>query len=708
MAANLLVSMTVRMKDEFSSGLKTINNSLGAVTKESEGRLRDARGRFVAMGEAASDAGRKIKGAGSSMSGLGDAARRVGGLMRGAFSGVLSSVRSLTGALFSLKSLVAGIVAGQLVRSFVSVASSIEKAKIQLETLLGSAEKANDAFARLKRLAEEVSVDFDDLVSGAGSLAAVANKSSKELDLWLRIAADIQGAFSTLTFDEVASNLQRALSAGAASADLFQQKGVNAFLGFKAGVAISAEDTRKQILKVWNDAESGLKGAAQRMNSTWDGIMSQLRDRWFEFRRIVFVDSGLGDALKNRLGELNDQLQAAFRDPTPYVEKFKAVLIDILSITFDIISAMVRLGNTIVYAFSSGAGAVKTLAGSIAGSGLGFMLGGVDGAGAGARIGGALFGGDVESWEQFVVRMKEVADAYEEQKQRIIDSIQGFNLAAQDSGNLGDVTVPDYTDILVIDPLAAQTNAYREALSELKAFHEQMGDAAKGIRERYRAQDLNGIRQWAAEQQTILEGAYAASYISAEEYQFAVQDLARETKERMDDATKSTLSFAEQFAKALKEKAISALNDFGSAVADTFANVVSGTQSAGEAFREFVKSAIASLVKLIAQIAIFSAIGAAIGLFTGAGAGLGARIGAAAGSSGGFTSDSFGKLVGGPPIQPAGRGAGQPPQVTNINIQAMDAPSFQQYLAANGGGVITSIQENNLRRRQSTRNAVRG
>ncbi|MCK5640849.1 MAG: hypothetical protein KAJ19_08630, partial [Gammaproteobacteria bacterium] len=93
----------------------------------------------------------------------------------------------------------------------------------------------------------------------------------------------------------------RMYSAGAASADMFRERGVLAMLGFQAKVSYSASETRAQLMKMFEDPKSQFKGAATALAKTWSGMLSMMSDRWFQFRNLV-MDAGVFEFIKAGLG----------------------------------------------------------------------------------------------------------------------------------------------------------------------------------------------------------------------------------------------------------------------------------------------------------------------------------------------------------------------------------------------------------------------
>ena len=104
-------------------------------------------------------------------------------------------------------------------------------------------------------------------------------------------------AAAGVSIQDATGQVIRMLSAGAASADLFRERGILAMLGFTSGVAYSADETRRKLVEAWTDMNSKFRGATSELSTTWQGVMSMLSDKWFAFRNQV-MDAGLFDYLK--------------------------------------------------------------------------------------------------------------------------------------------------------------------------------------------------------------------------------------------------------------------------------------------------------------------------------------------------------------------------------------------------------------------------
>lgn len=241
-----------------------------------------------------------------------DGIARGQGALQSALSGTRSTVSSLANEFSVLRA--AAVVAGAAFvgRSFIGTASEFENIGIQIRFLTKSTKEAADATKLLRDYAAETPFSLEEISRSAPSLLAVS-KGTEELARNLKITGDIAAA-TGLTFDVTAQQLQMAMSAGIASADTFRLRSVGSMLGFQAGVATSAEETKRKIYDMWfgpGSATNTLKGAAEAMKDTWTGITSMLGDKWVSFKADL-MDGGPFEFLKASFAELNARADANF------------------------------------------------------------------------------------------------------------------------------------------------------------------------------------------------------------------------------------------------------------------------------------------------------------------------------------------------------------------------------------------------------------
>ncbi len=239
--------------------------------------------------------------------------KEVGNISEG-FKRLNASCKDLTNSFIKAQLAVEGLLAGLggirgIISSFKDAASTAENYRVRLNTLLDSVQEGNRLFKEMSRFASGVSFKYEEIMGAATALAGVMEAGVDEIQRWMPIIADL-AAVSGLSIEETTSQVIRMYSAGAQAADMFRERGVLAMLGFQAGVSYTAEETRKRLIEAWEDPASKFRGASQRLAATWDGLMSMLADKWFQFRNAV-MQSGVFEWLKSALDLLNRHLTAS-------------------------------------------------------------------------------------------------------------------------------------------------------------------------------------------------------------------------------------------------------------------------------------------------------------------------------------------------------------------------------------------------------------
>ena len=222
-------------------------------------------------------------------------------------------------------------VMGNLVKSSIKTGMSLQGLRIQLNALLGSVEEGGKAFKLMTQFANGVPFSLDAIQAGSGSLAAAA-KSADELGELMQITGNIAALFK-IPFDVAAENVQRAMSAGAASADLFQQKGVNAFMGLQAGVSYSAGETAKVLQKHFGRGGTS-DGAMAEFALTSEGIASMFGDAMHRMRT-AFAESGLNAAF--------DKITAALTNLINEFTPFMVILGNVANATASVIAPAINV-----------------------------------------------------------------------------------------------------------------------------------------------------------------------------------------------------------------------------------------------------------------------------------------------------------------------------------------------------------------------------
>ncbi len=215
----------------------------------------------------------------------------------------MGNVDKLKTSVFNLKNALVGLGAGLVVKSFVDVGKQVESLQIRLKFLFGSVEEGAKAFDVMAKFASRVPFSLDQIQQGAGVLAVVS-KDANELSKVLEITGNV-ASVTGLDFRTTAEQIQRSLSAGISSADIFREKGVKSLLGFSAGAKVSVEETREALFRVFGK-DGEFANATDDLANTLEGTLSMIGDKFFAFQKTVAEAFFVG--LKKEFGALDDAL----------------------------------------------------------------------------------------------------------------------------------------------------------------------------------------------------------------------------------------------------------------------------------------------------------------------------------------------------------------------------------------------------------------
>ena len=228
---------------------------------------------------------------------------------RQAMRSATGSVDRLKDSVFNLRNALLGLGAGVVAKSFIDTGREVERLRVRFKFLFDEASEGEKAFKGLIKFASQVPFSLEEIQRGSANLAVVS-KDADELNKLLKITGDIASA-SGLDFQTTAEQIQRTFAGGINSADLFRERGVRALLGFEAGVAISAEQSRNHILKAFEEGTLSVVGASEVMAKTFDGTLSMIGDKFNLFKMAV-MDAGPFDFLKASAMVIEKELEKNF------------------------------------------------------------------------------------------------------------------------------------------------------------------------------------------------------------------------------------------------------------------------------------------------------------------------------------------------------------------------------------------------------------
>jgi hypothetical protein len=220
-----------------------------------------------------------------------------------AFSKLDKSLARVKSSIFNLKNAFLGFGAGVVIKGFVDAGIQIENLGVQLTALFGSAKAGQKALQEVTKYAIKTPFELKNIQQGITSLAVV-RKTAEDAGISFEELLKITGNTATLLGNDFALaslQVQRSLSAGIASAELFRERGVTAMAGFTAGVRTSALDSAKALKKTFGTGgEFGQ--LTDELSKTVGGTISNLKDAFFTFQ--VAVSEGMFGTMKKQLGDL--------------------------------------------------------------------------------------------------------------------------------------------------------------------------------------------------------------------------------------------------------------------------------------------------------------------------------------------------------------------------------------------------------------------
>mgnify|MGYP003634587248 CR=1 FL=1 len=290
------------------------------------------------------------------------------------FSSAGPSILKFTSALGVALLAIAGVrKALDAIGSGIQAGATIENLAIQFETLTGSAKAGAEAFDTVTAAASKLPFTLEEIAKGSPALTLVADKVGG-LDNAIQLAAGAAASFG-IDFQTASSQLQRALTSGAASADTFRERGVNAFVGLTAGATYSAEETAAAFMDNFDKITAGV----DKLADTFDGKMSMMGDAAFK------VKAAFGETFNEALKGSFDFISKAFNENEEAVLSFaKAAatnLVDGLlvagkSIAF-LIDQVVEIANTVKQIFGpafKAAGQILVFFADLGVKALGYLL----------------------------------------------------------------------------------------------------------------------------------------------------------------------------------------------------------------------------------------------------------------------------------------------------------------------------------------------
>ncbi len=217
--------------------------------------------------------------------------------MTRAFGAVGRGIRRLPGLIFNVRSALIGLGGALVLRSIVSAGDAVERARVRLIGLRGGVEQANRAFDTFQDIAGKVAFSLESVVEAGVTVEAFGASADDTLESVTDLAA-----FMGVSVPFAAASFGRAFAGGAGAADILRERGVLTLVRLKTGLTdlskITLPEFREALLSAMQDPTGPIAGSAERLATTWQGVVSFLSDAFFRLRQDIF-EAGVGDLLKD-------------------------------------------------------------------------------------------------------------------------------------------------------------------------------------------------------------------------------------------------------------------------------------------------------------------------------------------------------------------------------------------------------------------------
>ena len=442
-----------------------------------------------------------------------------------------------------------GVVA---IKGFVDTAIQIENLQVRLKALFGSAEEGALAFEKMSEFASKVPFSLAEIQQGAGALAVVSDDADHLAEL-MEITGNV-ASVAGLDFKTASEQIQRSLSGGLASADLFREKGISQIIKDSGMMVDSVEGTAKAFTAVFG--RGGKFGnATDEMAKTLSGTLSMLGDKYFNFQKEVSEE--FFGALKQELNLLNENLQVNSDEISRFARNTGRAVADAMKLVKEEIGTVITVIETLILIFAGGF-IVKFAQKFIA---------------LASKIAGAT-----KSSTGFLATIKSLEEAFRPLTKRIVGFLVALGLYK--SGSEDNIEIN------------------KELIKQNNQFADSMGDLAKKNKEFLKSEKQKAV-DLAKLDAELKE--YAKTYEAYNNQMLNSIDLANKmslerAKEELDELMRPT------------EELIDIFNNAGEAISDAFGKAMVSGQSFRQSMLDIFQSIVSQIISLIVQLTIIEPI----------------------------------------------------------------------------------------------------
>jgi len=230
-----------------------------------------------------------------------------------AFSTMQKGISSVSNALFSLKTTIAGFGVGMLAKSFIDAASQAEILRMRLQTLTGHGKELFDIlhnWAARMPVDTAKAIDVFTMLTGYG-LKPTLDMMTTLVDTGLALSGTTEGFYNiALALGQIQTHgrllggeLRQLASAGYNAAEVLREEfGLTAKEMENLGETLTKRGiSASQIINILlEDMKERFGGMSKAMESSWTGLVERIEEAWWNLR-LMIAESGPFQLLKEQL-----------------------------------------------------------------------------------------------------------------------------------------------------------------------------------------------------------------------------------------------------------------------------------------------------------------------------------------------------------------------------------------------------------------------
>lgn len=223
----------------------------------------------------------------------------------------------------------------------VQTGAQFEGFQSQLTTLLGTQAEAVERLSQLREIASNTPFELAGLVEAETKLVAFGDSMGDLREGTLNLAAGLN-----LDVVEAASAVGRAFAGGAGAADILRERGVLAMVELRTGVKATELSLDEFRVALRDTLEEDFAGGVERASMTFQGMVSNLQDKWTEFQ-IQVADAGLFDGVKAGLRTTLDLIAESSNGVSSLAETISGVLVEALILGIKAVGGFVTMWDVV-------------------------------------------------------------------------------------------------------------------------------------------------------------------------------------------------------------------------------------------------------------------------------------------------------------------------------------------------------------------------